>query len=88
VQKCDVKGGVLMEFKGKSTCFVCGNTINWVSLIADGTTTTLGLKNYETFAELIASGTVDTPEGPKTKYEVIVECKKCRNRNRFTALAV
>lgn len=72
-----------MNINGENHCFVCGQEIRWQAHITKPGNTEKKVDGSKVQAELFAVGKVNTTEGIKTEYEVIVQCPHCKNKNKF-----
>lgn len=72
-----------MEISGENECFVCGNNIRWQAHIGEPGMTARRVDSTRTQAEAVAIGKVTTTQGRKVQYEIIVECPRCKNKNKY-----
>jgi sarcosine oxidase delta subunit len=76
-----------MQINGESKCYVCGETIRWCSSIRVGNDMEWVTKEKDTVsAEIVAIGKLATSEGNRIRFEVIVKCPCCENKNKFEAV--
>ncbi|RHW37553.1 hypothetical protein D1B33_08460 [Lysinibacillus yapensis] len=66
---------------GETTCYVCGQNINYVGELGS----TKMIKTDSVIAEsVVATGNVPATNGVMVELEIVVKCPKCESKNKTT----
>lgn len=75
--------GEKMQIYGKNECYICKFNLDWTAFISEGDVTSFSIMGNQVIGDFVALGETATPEGKKVECEVIVQCPRCRNRNKY-----